>query len=334
MSNRLFNKELKMAYIENFFGEENTKNTLLYEFLKSSEIEKQYNKDLYAFNDEEISNLLLFLKRDNMSSLNKSVSVYKDYINWCILNGKRREYENGENRVAVFQKTEDISKYISNRKVRNKYLTKEELRDLVNYLNNPIDQAFVMCLYEFIAGERLHELRNLTIKDVEEAERNGNIIKLIDLDGKERFSTVSHQLIDLLKDVNKQEEYYKNNGMPMDNNIKPTQRLAMSDYIFRMGYRKSTIGKIASYPALNGKMQNIREYTGYNFITPSSLRETRIMHEISDVIATLKLNEVNDTVYDIAVNNINSLYNIQLSYIQTYNIKQKYEQAIKLKDFN
>ena len=88
MSNRFYNKELKTEYIDNFFGANSTKDIMMYEFINSANLEYQYNKDLYAFNDVEISSLLYFLKKSNMSSLNKSVSIYKDYIRWCIEIGR------------------------------------------------------------------------------------------------------------------------------------------------------------------------------------------------------------------------------------------------------
>jgi len=328
MSNRLYNKELKTEYIDSFFGADSTKDIMMYEFINSANLEYQYDKDLYAFNDMEISSLLYFLKKSNMSSLNKSVSIYKDYIRWCIVNGKRGMYENGENRFEVFQATENMKKYISNRKVRSKFLTKDELKDLTKFLINPIDQAFIMCLYEFINGTELHELRALTKEDVRKAKAD-NRIELTDLDGSKRMATISHGLLDLLEDVILQEEYVFNNG---EGDFK-ARRLVESPYVFRLLYRKNTINQMASYTAINGKMKSIRKYTGYNFITPNSLKETRIIHEIVDVTNALGLSEPNRNAYNIAFNNINKLYDVELSYNQKHSIKQKYKQATKLKYF-
>jgi len=328
MSDRLYNKELKTEYIDSFFGADSTKDIMMYEFINSANLEYQYNKDLYAFNDVEISSLLYFLKKSNMSSLNKSVSIYKDYIRWCIVNGKRGMYENGENRFEVFQATEDMKKYISNRKIRSKFLTKEELEDLTKFLINPIDQAFIMCLYEFINGAELHELRALTKEDVRRAKTN-NRLELTDLDSNKRIITISHRLLDLLEDVILQEEYVFNNG---EGDLK-VRKLVESPYVFRLLYRKDTINQMASYTALNGKMKSIRKYTGYNFITPNSLKETRIIHEIIDVTKDLGLSESNRKAYNMAFDNINKLYDVELSYNQKHSIKQKYRQAIQLKDF-
>lgn len=328
MKDRLYNKELKLAYINNYFGEENTKNTLLFEFLKSSDVEKQLDKDLYAFNDIEISNLLYYLKRDNIMSLNKSISIYKDYVNWCIVNGQRGVYENGENRVEIFQKTEDLKKYVSNRKVKNKFLTKTELNDLVDYLINPIDQAFIMCLYEFIGGEQLHELRSLKISDIDEKNRT---VKLTDFNGNIRVSSISIKLIELLKETDATERYIDNNGMAKSIKGKPFNE---SGYIFKAIIRKDNNGEMRSYAGMLNKLNAIKKFTGYDLITTNSLKETRIIHEIVDVMTEMKLDILNDEIYRIVVENIKDYYKVELSPMQVYSIKQKCEQVIKLKDFN
>lgn len=328
MTDRLYNKNLKLAYINNYFGEEDTKNTILFEFLKSANVEKQIDKDLYAFNDIEISNLLLYLKRDNIMSLNKSVSIYKDYVNWCIVNGQRGIYENGENRVEIFQKTENLAKYVSNRKVKNKFLTKTELNDLVDYLINPIDQAFIMCLYEFIGGEKLHELRSLKISDIDEKNRK---VKLTDVNGNIRISNISIKLIELLKETDATERYIDNNGMAKSIKGKPFNE---SEYIFKAIIRKDNNGEMRSYAGMLNKLNAIKKFTGYDLITTNSLKETRIIHEIVDVITEMELDTPNDEVYRIVVENIKDYYNVELSPMQVYSIKQKCEQVIKLKDFN
>ena len=328
MSERLYNKNLKLAYINNYFGEENTKNTILYEFLKTADMENQYKKDLYAFNDIEISNLLFFLKRDNIMSINKSVSIYKDYINWCIANGQRGIYENGENRVEIFQKTENLTKYVSNRRVKNKFLLKEELYDLIDYLINPVDQAFILCLYEFISGEQLHELRSLKISDIDE---KNNKVKLTDVYGNIRIQSISTKLIELLKETDATPRYIDNNGMAKTAKGKPFNE---SEYIFKAIIRKNNTGQMISYPGLLNKLRNIKRFTGYDLITTNSLRETRIIHEIVDVMKEMDLDIPNDDVYKKAVNNIKHYYNTELSNMQMYSIKQKFEQVIKLKDFN
>ncbi len=331
---RLYNKELKLAYINNYFGEEQTKTTILHLFLKSSDIEKQYNKDVYAFNDKEITSLLQYMKRDNIMSLSKDVSMFKDYVNWCIVNGQRSEYENGENRFVIFQATEDLSNYVSKRKVKNKYLTKEELNDLIDYLANPVDQAIIIALYEFIAGEKLHELRNLTITDVENAKNNNNIIAVKDINGKQRNIQLSHRTIAIFEEAFAQKEYALNNGFSLGIG---EQQLADTSYIIRFAQKnknKISDDEPVQYGSLMNKLTTVKKYTGYEFITANSLRDTRIIHEIVEVVKEMGLEKANDEVFRTAFNNIYKQYDIQFSETQKYSFRRKYEQVITLKKFD
>lgn len=326
---KLYNKDLKMAYIDNYFGEENTKKTILFLFAKTGDVEKQYDKDVYAFNDKEIASLLLFLKRDNVDSLNRDLSILKDYVNWCTVNGKRGVYENGENRIAIFQTTEDMSKYVSIRKVKNKYLTKKEFNYLVDYLENPIDKILIQSIYEFIGGEKLHEFRNLKIEDVENAKLNNNRIKLVDLDGSKRYSTISDKLIKLLEEANEQKEYVSGNGELINRVILLTE----SPYIFRMINRETAIDEMAGYGGIINKLNRIKKMTGYDLITVNSIRETRVIHEVVDVMEQLKEDKMTDSIYKKALSNLEALYDVEFSITQIYSIKRKCEQVIKLKEF-
>lgn len=331
MTDRLYQPELKLAFLKNFDGEESTKSIMLYDFYKSAKIERQYNKDLYAFFDDEIDDLLLSIGSDNISSINRIVSVYKDYINWCIREGQRGKYENGENRMEIFQATKNMSKYISNKRVKNKFLTKEELDDLINYLVNPMDQAFVLAIYEFIAGEQLYELRSLRMEDVDVENKK---VKITDIDGNTRVQNISSKLVQLLQEANETKTYISKNGETDLNDSRNTRKLSESGYIIRSLARKSNENEMMPYGSLSQKMVRIKKYTGYDFITANSLQDTRVIHEIMDVTNALGLSNPSNKAYKIAINNIYEQYKVQLSETQIFHIKQKCEQAIALKNFN
>lgn len=330
MTNRLYNEELKLAYINSFDGEESTKAAMMYEFYKSAKVEEQYDKDLYALFDDEIDDLLSSLGSDNVSSIRKTVSIYKDYVNWCIREGQRGKYENGENRIEIFQATRNMSKYVSNKRVRNKFLTKEELDDLVGYLVNPVDQAFILAIYEFIAGEQLYELRSLKMSDVDIKNKT---VKITDINGNVRVQNISSKLIGLFQDASETDVYIAKNGEVDLSDRRNIRKLSDSDYIIRSLARKTNKGEMTPYGSLTQKMVRIKKYTGYDFITVNSLQDTRVIHEIMDITKKLGLEKPNDEVYRIAVNNIYDQYKVQLSNMQIFHIKQNCEQVIKLKDF-
>lgn len=329
--NELYNEILKEAYLNSYEGLESTKTTIYHEFKKSSKVEKQYDKDLYAFNNNEIEDLLYTLKCDNIISISRTLSIFKQYVNWCIINGQRGIYENGENRIEVFQRTEDVSKYVSNKKVKNKYLSKWEFQDLVNILVNPVDQALLYCLYEFIGGEKVAEIRNLKIGDIDEDNR---LVTLIGNNGQKRVQKISLKLIELLKETNETMEYISNNGIEGDSKkgyINPLNPI--SDYIFRVLSRRDNKNEPVAYFAIINKINNIKKYTGYDFITTNSIRETRIMHEIADKMEEDGLIVADDDVFMYVAEKIKQDYGIELSHMQIYSLKQKFTHASSLKDF-
>lgn len=88
-----------------------------------------------------------------------------------------------------------------------------------------------------------------------------------------------------------------------------------------------------NYNSLLGRIDKIRRFTGYYHITANSLRETRIIHEIIDITKEKELYQPNDEVYDEVLKRIYRQYNVKISHMQLYSIKQKFNQLINIKDF-
>lgn len=205
MEERLYNGDLKLEYLESQNVDESTKKTTLFEFYNTAKIEEGYGKDIYAFNDLEIEELLKSLRRSSVISLRRTLSILNNYVKWCIVNGKRGEHENNINYVNAFIKTEsDLNKYVSNKQLSSKILNKEELNDLIHILVNPVDQAIIQCIYEFIGGEKLHELRSMKYKDID---FTNNEVILTDLNGEIRKQKISNKLLNILEDTQNTEAY-------------------------------------------------------------------------------------------------------------------------------
>ena len=62
MNNRLYNKDVKLEYLETI-KEEGTRIPILYEFINSAKMEEELRKDIYAFNDLEIAKFLKISRR-------------------------------------------------------------------------------------------------------------------------------------------------------------------------------------------------------------------------------------------------------------------------------
>ena len=331
MKDRLYNADVKLEYMETQIKNEDTRVTVSYEFLKTASMEKELEKDVYAFNDVEISNLLKTMRRSNVLSVRKTLSILNDYVKWCIINGKRGMFENQLNYVDMFIKTEsNLEKFVSNRQLYNKILNKEEFEDLLNIPVNPSDQALLLCLYEFIGGEELYELRSIEMKNIDE---EANTIQLTDKEGNIRISKISNRLISLLKEANDEPIYLVNNGEANKNGTIRENQFIESKYVFKPTRWGDSQPELIPYQSVLNRMKKIKLFADYKHITANSIRETRIIHEILDITNKKELYEPNDEVYNEVVEKIRKDYNIELSHMQVYSIKQRVKQIVGIKDF-
>lgn len=331
MKKRLYNNHIKLEYAETQILDEGTRTTVLYEFFKIAEVEEELDKDVYAFNDIEIADLLKTMRRSSVMSIRKTLSILNDYVKWCILNGKRGSFENNINYVDIFIKTEsDLDKYVSNRKLYNKILNKEEFNYLLNIPVNPSDEAILLCLYEFIGGEELYELRSIEMNNID---RETNTIKLISKDGNIRKSKISNRLINLLEEVNEEKIYLINNGEVNRLGNIVENKLAESNFVFKSVQRMDNDFQMMQYQTILNRIKMIRKFVDYKYITANSIRETRIIHEILDLTSEKNLYEPNDTIYSEVVGKLKSDYEIELSPMQVYGIKQKVKQIVNIKEF-
>lgn len=325
---RLYNKDVKLAYINSYNAEETTKNTLFYELAKAKDIEQHYNKDLCAFNNIEIEDLLMTLGYASTVSLMRAISSYKQYTDWCIAQGQRGVYEDGQNRYAAFQRLENAEKYVSNRKVANRYLSKSEYKDIVSALVNPIDQLLVECAYNFITGSGLSEIANLRIQDVD---KENNTVKLKDDVTGNRIQKISKYLITLMEDVSSIGVYLLNNGEFNKSGRIMERPLAESSYLIRPAKREADDEPVtAGY--LSQKFSTIKTYTGYDFVTPGSLAGTRVMHILSDRVHELNVPVPTDDVVNDVFDEIDEMFNVTHSHMQRYTLKRAFQQIWKIKD--
>ena len=334
MKDRLYNNQVKLEYMETQIKDKGTRITALHEFLKIAEIEKELNKDISNFNDIEIANTLKIMRRSNVLSIRKTLSILNDYVQWCIINGKRGKLENNINYVSLFIKTEtNLNKYVSNRQLYNKILNKEEFEDLLSVPVNASDQAILLCLYEFIGGEELYELRSLEMKNIN---KETNTVKLLNKNGETRISKISDRLIKLLEDVDDpdMQMYIQNNGEEDARGWVVEKAYAESHYIFKTTKHGDNDHQMMPYSSVLNRLKMIKNFIDYKHITANSIRETRIIHEVLELTAQKGLYEPTDDVYDEVANMLKIEYDINLSHMQLYNIKQKLTQITNIKDFN
>lgn len=318
---KLYTPDLKIRFIEeNYYNSKDTKTSILHMFKKSADIEKSFNKDLCILNAKEVLELAKRLDYKTLNTMHSAFSYYSHYVDWCILNKERGSYENNMNEVSIFMKTQDLSQFLSKINLENRYLTKEEVYDLVDNLVNYQDKAYILGIYEGIGGREMYELRSLKIGNVD---FETNMVKLTDYDGEQYYTReklITDKLKTILAYANDVEEYYTANGSP---NAKD-QLLAKSPYILRPTSRVSSEGQMMKYGTFSQKMVSIRKYIDYKYISISSIFDSGAMNRALEIAKKMGLDNPNDEIFNLVGDK--SEYN--LSYNVVYRLRQKYRTII------
>ncbi len=261
MINNLDFNLLKQRFI-NSYDNEDTQLTIKY-ILFSDVVkrhEKILKKDLSHFNKDEIINLLGEFGSQSVKTVDSKRSYISQYINFAI---NENFLTTGINHASNIN-YDIIKSLVDQRALRNKYITEQELHMLIEDMVNPQDQALFLAIFEGVLGEKMCELLNLKISDID---KENCILKLITREKK-----VSRKLIDLLVEAYEQDEYYSNNG-----NVKSKRAkigLLETDYIFKPTNRKDNVEDTASLFVLSIRIKKVASLLGNRYLTANSILES------------------------------------------------------------
>lgn len=323
--NDLYNPDLKIKFIKESYPNEDTKIFIFYIFKKSASTENFYNKDVCVFNSDEILDLVRRLNYNTQNALESAMSVFATYVDWCIANDFRGKYENNINDFELFIKTQDLSQFLSKLRAKNRYLTKEEVHDMVDYLYNFQDKATILAMYEGILGESAHELRLLTTKDID---IKSSTVKLIDADGTIRTKKISSKLVGILLNASEETEYYQDNGEAISKSTS-VRKLAETPYVIKPVRRGYNNDEPLGYGSFSQRIVRIKKYVEYPFITASTLYNSGAINRVLEITDRLGLKEPNDEVFRVL--KLDTEYNMSDGAI--YRLKQTFQLANSLKEF-
>lgn len=334
-SKTLYNYEIKNEFLNSHYNDANTRISAYYEFRSIAGKERELNKDVFAFNNNELRSLVQTIDRTSVSALSKTLSILNTYVNWAMLNGKRGAYENGINFVQSFSLAQvDLKEFVSNRKLYLSILDKNEMEDFLNILVNPMDRAIILCFYNFVGGKEMYEIRSLTTDSID-IENNTLLLRTDEENpDKVRVQPVSKRLIDELVLASKTHKYYRDDGEDWEigKDSFPYLELIENEYIFRpIKRRESYSSGMFTLSGFTNKIKNIKKEADLKYITPTSIRDTRIIHEISDETKKRGLNFPNKDVYEKVKDMLEKDYNYILSHMQFYSIRQKTQQVLEIK---
>lgn len=279
----VISNNLKRRFINRYaeVNHNNIKNIICSPIVQS--MEKAMNKDLYEFNPEEILTVIGDVSGTGLYSkqtgLNRR-SVISKYIDFALKEG----YLTTGINFARLITPEEIEKLVSDKVIKNKFISKEELIYIVDMLDNAVDAAFLMLLFEGIKGKQLAEVRHLKIQDID---FENKILKLYDNDGSTRNRKVSQKLVDILFEAYLQREY-KNISKK---GIEKTYQLPQSDYIIRNCTKETD--KPASYGTLTNRFNIIKNRAiGNPYLTITSIWESGMIYYTKTIIKERNLEKL------------------------------------------
>lgn len=135
------NEELKKKFFEENPSMESYQRSKA--FTIGAEMERMYNKDLSNFSYEEIEQLLRATKCPSVNSLRVYLTGLRRYTDYCIEKGI---VSDGINHYDSFYG--DLIPYINKAKIQTKYITKEEVFQIIHDFVNTMDKVLFLGAYE------------------------------------------------------------------------------------------------------------------------------------------------------------------------------------------
>ncbi|KNF08673.1 phage integrase family [Gottschalkia purinilytica] len=313
---KLYNEDLKSEFIQKYGKTTQKQVTRL--LSKCYDMESKLNKDFSSFEFSEVRDFLLSLNKKSIHSLYTTISFLRSYVDFAI---EKQKLCSRTNCLNCFKGTQTLEQYINNVAENlvdsegdielGKYITRQELYNIINFCVNPQDGALFGVLFE---GATLEEARNLLIKDCDF--ENSKITFTKD-NGITRTRTINdHFIMNILKDAIKQERYEKNNGLN-EGLRTPSFILIKTEYVFRAS-GKTKADKIQA-STLNNRLKKIASTYGNPFLNPTNLWISGIIDFAKKLKAKLGVEKLQTNHYQF----INKEYGYNESYWSVTKMKIK-----------
>lgn len=263
--NFYFNNDAKLLFLSKFKNDD-TKEVYSRIFKKSFNMEIEENKDLYDFNENEIENFIKNeLKPKTKESARTYCNVLSSYIQWAIDNGMSKTLTN-----PIRRKQEYFYNFVQENKL---YMSADEKEDILRLLVNRQDGFIIQGLWEGIQGNRVSELVNMKVTDIN---TENNSINLRNNKGEisRTLYNVEDKTIEMAILANREEEYYKRNGeVDFSSNVKEVASLPKSEYILKSSKTNN-----------KGEGKKVSHYTVYNRL--EMIKSLEEFEEYADVLTT------------------------------------------------
>lgn len=202
MDRNLYNREIKLSFIENTYDSFESQITMFWQFAKAYEYENKIGKDISEMNKKELMQLIKGeIKPSTHNSAVNIISAYKRYIDYI--------GNNPNNPLSNIDTPKLASEVIA--KEKNPRFSKSQVLNMIDKLNNDTDRALILCLFEGIKGRAYSEILTLRTKNLKQI-GNDFYATVYNAETKEnRTIQISEKLYDLILRADNQTHYRTNN---------------------------------------------------------------------------------------------------------------------------
>lgn len=275
---RLYNREYKERFILNYHGTHESRNIVFWHMLKAADYEKMIKKDMSEMNYTEIKEMLLSGGFSTVNSALNHISTYKSYIEYVGVTSSP---------FYAFDSLIDLAKEVV-AKEKNKRYTREELLNMLDELNNIVDQALLLALFEGIKGKSFSELLTLKTNNLSHEENDGvdsYFAKVYDSGTRtERTIKISEHLFKLLHMADK-ERYYVSNNENENNKTEYNE----TEFIFKKSKKgKQSNDLVLDRHFITRKFLFFKDFFGNTYLTADDIVQSGMLHRLHELFLESK----------------------------------------------
>lgn len=273
---KFYNGEIKIEYL-NTIQHPETRKLTAYPFMAAKETEEKiYKKDLYDMSIDEIADVMKALSVSSANTAYNHAVKFEQYIDWAIENGYVGSNINPLS--GLESKLEWSKQFVATYK--QSAFTRQQILGMCEGLENYVDRAVLLALFEGISGEGFSEILNLRTKDLKE-EDGKYFATLYQKDGSSRTIEISEYLYDTLHKADAAPEYYNKNGHA-ENDRQSTSKFLDSEFIMKKTTRGKQEGALTLF-FVNRKFQIYKEVFNLKYLKSKDIQVSGMMHMANEL---------------------------------------------------
>lgn len=305
----VFNLETKENFLENY-NIEGTRKNYLRVFTKTAPLEQKMGKDLYEFNEKELSKALKAFDSRNRATLESYARYISSYLNWAISEGL------AEVNLLEKLKPNDFLRFVVH---QEQYITEEFLTKIENQMENYQDSVISRLIFEGVGGKGFTELLNLKEEDVDFENCTLTLYEETNDGIKIRELKVSLHAIELIRGALNQKRYVKRNG----NSVGRGAFLELKDngYVIKTAMTNAETNEATGIDTIYRRLRVIEEDLGLDSFKAKLIQRSGIINMASK-ISKKGVRVDSDILKEVAKRyKVNTIHSMR-SYVTEENLKK------------